>query len=82
MINNENSNKKLQEYRNLAEFLATTVEDVQELEQFNPSEYSKVLSEYMAWCLSKFNEKCFNFNENAKKSMPTAKFNDDAGITA
>lgn len=79
---NENSKRKTQEYRNLAEFLAITVEEVQELEQFSPSEYSKILSEYMAWCLSKFNERCFSFNEKAKKNMPTTKFNNDAGITA
>ena len=45
---NENSKRKTQEYRNLAEFLAITVEEVQELEQLNPSEYSKVLNDYMA----------------------------------
>lgn len=83
MVNLDNeSNKKTQEYRNLAEFLSTTVEEVQELEQNDPCEYSKILKDYMAWCLKRFNDRCFSFNENAKKNMPTAKFNNDAGITA
>ena len=70
---------KTTEHRNLAEFSKKTVEEIKALEQCNPNEYAKLLAEYTAWCLDKFNQRCFNFNEIEKhKSLLDE---DDCGLT-
>ena len=74
--------KKIKEHRNLAQFTKKTIEEIQELEQTNPREYMEILREYIAWCLKSFNEKCYAFNETAKRNLSNSHTNTDGGLTA
>ncbi len=82
MVNFDENSKKTKEYRNLAEFLSISVEEIKALEQANPKEYSAVLAKYISWCLNSFNETCFNFNEKAKNKLRADTTINDGGLTA
>ena len=66
----------------MAEFLGKSLEEVRSLEQTSPEEYSEILNSYRQWCLKKFNEDCFKFNESARRKMPNANLSNNSGLTA
>ena len=73
--------RPMQEIRNLAEFSQKSVEEIKELLTNNPSEYNELYKNYREWCLKRFNDSCFNFNEKARKANSSQTSNSD-GLTA